>query len=111
MAGGIRSVQREQFESRCRQDYIEHQAGHHRKRSYESEFEAMLWKSGIVFDPNEASGQGAVPAGLAPAPHLDPALPCPASTWRAFGTGSVVQLATYSTFGRTISNLCVVLVY
>jgi putative transposase len=37
-------------------DYIEHQAEHHRKRSYEREFEAMLRKSEIAFDPNEAFG-------------------------------------------------------
>ena len=37
-------------------NYIEHQAEHHRKRSYESEFEAMLRKSGITFDPREAFG-------------------------------------------------------
>lgn len=36
--------------------YIEHQAEHHQKRSYESEFEAMLRKSGIAFDPKEAFG-------------------------------------------------------
>ncbi len=37
-------------------NYIEHQAEHHRKRSYESEFEAMLRKSGIAFDPKETFG-------------------------------------------------------
>jgi REP element-mobilizing transposase RayT len=37
-------------------DYIESQAEHHRERSYESEFEAMLRKSGITFDPDEAFG-------------------------------------------------------
>jgi REP element-mobilizing transposase RayT len=37
-------------------DYIEHQAEHHRKRSYESEFEAMLRKSGMAFDATEAFG-------------------------------------------------------
>ncbi len=37
-------------------DYIERQAEHHRERSYESEFEAMLRKSGIAFDPKEAFG-------------------------------------------------------
>jgi len=36
--------------------YIERQAEHHRNRSYESEFEAMLRKSGIAFDPNDAFG-------------------------------------------------------
>jgi putative transposase len=36
--------------------YIEHQAEHHRKRSYEAEFEAMLRKSGTAFDPKEALG-------------------------------------------------------
>jgi putative transposase len=36
--------------------YIEHQAEHHQKRSYESEFGAMLRKSGIEFDPKEAFG-------------------------------------------------------
>jgi hypothetical protein len=39
-------------------DYIEHQAEHHRKRSYETEFEAMLQKSEIAFDPKEAFGEG-----------------------------------------------------
>jgi putative transposase len=37
-------------------DYIERQAEHHQKRSYESEFEAMLRKSGVAFDPKEAFG-------------------------------------------------------
>jgi hypothetical protein len=37
-------------------DYIEHQAEHHRGRSYESEFEAMIRKSGMVFDAEEAFG-------------------------------------------------------
>ena len=37
-------------------DYIERQAEHHQKRSYESEFEAMLRKSGIALDPKEAFG-------------------------------------------------------
>jgi len=37
-------------------DYIEHQAEHHQKRSYEGEFEAMLRKSGMAFDPKEAFG-------------------------------------------------------
>lgn len=36
--------------------YIEHQAEHHRKRTYEREFEAMLRKSGMAFDPVEAFG-------------------------------------------------------
>lgn len=35
---------------------IEHQAEHHRTRSYESEFEAILRKSGIAFDVTEALG-------------------------------------------------------
>ena len=34
--------------------YIDHQAEHHWKRSYESEFESMLRKSGITFDPKDA---------------------------------------------------------
>ena len=37
-------------------DYIEHQAEHHSNRSYESEFEAMLRKSGMEFDRKEAFG-------------------------------------------------------
>jgi putative transposase len=37
-------------------NYIEHQAEHHQKRSYEAEFETMLRKSGIAFDPKEAFG-------------------------------------------------------
>jgi len=37
-------------------DYIEHQAEHHSRRSYESEFEAMLRKSGIEFDLKDAFG-------------------------------------------------------
>jgi REP element-mobilizing transposase RayT len=37
-------------------DYIERQEEHHRKRSYEAEFEAMLRKSGIEFDADEAFG-------------------------------------------------------
>ena len=37
-------------------DYIEHQPEHHKKRSYEAEFEAMLRKSGMGFDPKEAFG-------------------------------------------------------
>lgn len=36
--------------------YIEHQEEHHQKLSYESEFGAMLRKSGIEFDPREAFG-------------------------------------------------------
>jgi putative transposase len=36
--------------------YIEHQAEHHAKRSYENEFEAMLRKSGMAFDAKEAFG-------------------------------------------------------
>jgi putative transposase len=36
--------------------YIEHQAEHHQKRSYEAEFEAMLRKSGMAFDSKEALG-------------------------------------------------------
>jgi putative transposase len=36
--------------------YIEHQAEHHQKRSYEGEFEAMLRKSGIAFDSKDAFG-------------------------------------------------------
>ena len=36
--------------------YIEHQAEHHRKRSYEKEFETMLRKAGIAFDVKEAFG-------------------------------------------------------
>jgi len=38
-------------------DYIERQAEHHRKRSYENEFEAMLRKSGVVeFDLKDVFG-------------------------------------------------------
>jgi REP element-mobilizing transposase RayT len=37
-------------------DYIEHQAEHHRGRSYEAELEAMIRKSGMRFDPEEAFG-------------------------------------------------------
>jgi putative transposase len=37
-------------------NYIEHQAEHHQKRSYEIEFEAMLRKSGIAFDSKDAFG-------------------------------------------------------
>jgi len=37
-------------------DYIEHQTEHHRGRSYETEFEAMLRKSGMRFDTKEAFG-------------------------------------------------------
>ncbi|MBW8869604.1 MAG: IS200/IS605 family transposase [Acidobacteriales bacterium] len=36
--------------------YIEHQAEHHRVRSYETEFEAMIRKSGMTFDAKEAFG-------------------------------------------------------
>jgi putative transposase len=36
--------------------YIEHQAEHHRKRSYEKEFETMLRNAGIAFDVKEAFG-------------------------------------------------------
>jgi putative transposase len=32
-------------------NYIEHQAEHHRKRSFEEEFVALLSKCGIDFDP------------------------------------------------------------
>jgi putative transposase len=37
-------------------DYIEHQAEHHRARSYEAEFEAMIRKSGMQFEAEEAFG-------------------------------------------------------
>ena len=37
-------------------DYIEHQAQHHQKRSYEGEFEAMVRKSGVAFDSKDAFG-------------------------------------------------------
>ena len=37
-------------------DYIELRAEHHQKRSYESEFEAMLRKSGITFEVKDAFG-------------------------------------------------------
>jgi putative transposase len=37
-------------------DYIEHQEEHHRTRTYESEFEAMVRKAGMQFDPGEAFG-------------------------------------------------------
>jgi REP element-mobilizing transposase RayT len=37
-------------------EYIEHQAVHHQKRSYEGEFEAMLRRSGLVFNPKDAFG-------------------------------------------------------
>ena len=37
-------------------NYIEHQAEHHQKRSYESEFEVMLRKRRIAFDPREVFG-------------------------------------------------------
>lgn len=36
--------------------YIEHQAEHHRKRTYEREFETILQKSEIAFDMKEAFG-------------------------------------------------------
>jgi putative transposase len=37
-------------------DYIDHQAEHHHKRSCESEFEALLRKSGIEFEAKDAFG-------------------------------------------------------
>jgi REP element-mobilizing transposase RayT len=37
-------------------NYIEHQAEHHRRRSYETEFEAMIRKSGMRFSSEEAFG-------------------------------------------------------
>lgn len=37
-------------------DYIDHQAEHHRGRSYETEFEAMVRKSGMRFEAEEAFG-------------------------------------------------------
>lgn len=36
--------------------YIEHQAEHHRTRTYETEFEVMVHKAGMRFDPVEAFG-------------------------------------------------------
>ena len=36
--------------------YIEHQAEHHRQRSFEGEFETIVRKSGMAFDVNEAFG-------------------------------------------------------
>ena len=35
------------------QAYIRNQAEHHRKRSFEEEFVAMLKKSGVVFDAEQ----------------------------------------------------------
>jgi REP element-mobilizing transposase RayT len=37
-------------------EYIEHQAEHHRSRSFETEFETMIRKSGMRFDSVEAFG-------------------------------------------------------
>jgi putative transposase len=37
-------------------NYILRQAEHHRKRSYENEFESMLRRSGMAFDAKEAFG-------------------------------------------------------
>jgi len=37
-------------------DYIEHQAEHHAKRSYDGEFEAFVRKCGMEFDPKDAFG-------------------------------------------------------
>lgn len=37
-------------------DYIAHQAEHHKARSFEGEFEALVRKSGIAFDEKEAFG-------------------------------------------------------
>ncbi len=37
-------------------NYIEHQAEHHRGRSYETEFEAIVRKSGMRFEAEEAFG-------------------------------------------------------
>ena len=37
-------------------NYIEHQAEHHQRRSYEAEFETLLRKSGIAFDAKEVLG-------------------------------------------------------
>ena len=51
-----RSASVVQIERRFK-DYIEHQAEHHQKRSYETEIEAMLRKSGIAFDPKQAFGE------------------------------------------------------
>lgn len=38
-------------------NYIGHQAEHHRVRSYETEFEAMIRKSGMRFDARRRSGR------------------------------------------------------
>lgn len=35
-------------------EYIAHQAEHHQQRSYEKEFEAILRKSKLAFDPKDA---------------------------------------------------------
>jgi REP element-mobilizing transposase RayT len=37
-------------------NYIEHQPAHHRARSFEGEFEALVRKSGMTFDEKEAFG-------------------------------------------------------
>ena len=37
-------------------DYIEHQAEHHRTRTFETEFELMIRKAGVRFDASEAFG-------------------------------------------------------
>jgi REP element-mobilizing transposase RayT len=43
--------------------YIEHQAEHHAKRSYEDEFLTLLKKTGVAFEPDQVFGKGAVPDG------------------------------------------------
>jgi len=37
-------------------DYIEHQAEHHARRSFEDEYLALLTKSGVVYDPQWVFG-------------------------------------------------------
>jgi putative transposase len=36
--------------------YLRNQAEHHRRRSFEEEYVAMLWKSGIDYDPKWVFG-------------------------------------------------------
>jgi hypothetical protein len=44
-------------------NYIEHQAEHHAKRTYEDEFLTLLKKTGVAFEPDQVFGKGAVPDG------------------------------------------------
>jgi hypothetical protein len=92
-------------------NYIENQAEHHQKRSFESEFETLLRKSGIAFDPKDAFGW--VPSLRDSLQFLTSTRHCRAGLTHSVPSalGPRCQLRLYPTLGLIISNLCAVRVY